>query len=36
MTKGQTWKAEWHTFEDHETGVTIRQLTSHKAHSHHL
>jgi oligogalacturonide lyase len=36
MTKGTIFPAEWQTHTDHETGLTIRQLTNHKAHSHHL
>lgn len=36
MTKGTIHPAEWNIFEDLRTGVTIKQLTAHKAHSHHL
>lgn len=36
MGKGDSYPPEWTTIEDHETGLTIRQLTAHKAHSHHL
>ncbi len=36
MTKGQEFGAEDKTFTDPNTGVTIRQLTDHKAHSHHM
>ena len=33
---GARWPAEWRTFADDETGVTVRQLTSYKGHSHHF
>lgn len=36
MAKGDRFPAEWHTFTDAGTGVTVRQLTAHKAHSHHF
>ena len=36
MAKGDILPAEWHSFEDLETGISIKQLTQHKAHSHHL
>ncbi len=36
MTRGTIHPAEWSVFEDLRTGVTIKQLTAHKAHSHHL
>ncbi|HWQ15282.1 MAG TPA: oligogalacturonate lyase family protein [Roseiflexaceae bacterium] len=36
MGKGDTYPPEWRTFEDLVTGVTIRQLTHYKGHSHHL
>jgi oligogalacturonide lyase len=36
MAKGEQFPAEWHTFSDSETGVSVRQLTAHKGHSHHL
>jgi oligogalacturonide lyase len=36
MAKGECFPAEWRTFTDDETGVTVRQLTSYKGHSHHL
>ncbi len=36
MTLGQTWPAEWRQYNDPVTGVKITQLTSYKAHSHHL
>ena len=34
--KGTLWPAEWTMREDMKTGVTVRQLTRHKGHSHHL
>ena len=36
MAKGEVFAPEWHEVEDLETGVKSRQLTDHKAHSHHL
>lgn len=36
MTRGTIYPAEWRTFEDLRTGITVKQLTAHKAHSHHL
>lgn len=36
MSAGQTYPAEWRSYEDPDTGVRVRQLTNHKAHSHHL
>jgi oligogalacturonide lyase len=33
---GVVWPAEGHTYTDPETGACVRQLTSYKAHSHHL
>ena len=32
---GAIWPPEWRTFNDPVSGVTITQLTSYKAHSHH-
>jgi len=34
--KGKIWKSEMTDYEDHRTGVTVRQLTNYRAHSHHL
>ena len=36
MAKGEQFPAEWRSFTDDQTGVTIRQLTAYKGHSHHL
>ena len=36
MTAGQTWPAEWETYEDWVSGARVRRLTNHKGHSHHL
>ena len=36
MSVGRRWPAEGRTFEDPDTGTTVRQLTNYKAHSHHL
>lgn len=36
MAKGDIMPAEWHSFDDLETGIRIKQLTQYKAHSHHL
>lgn len=36
MTKGTSYRPEGRSFRDPATGVAIRQLTDHKAHSHHL
>jgi oligogalacturonide lyase len=33
---GRVWPAETSTTTDEETGVTVRQLTQHRAHSHHF
>ncbi len=34
--KGTVWQPEWRAFKDALTGVTVRQLTNYKGHSHHL
>ncbi|GAB4569029.1 MAG: oligogalacturonate lyase family protein [Anaerolineae bacterium] len=34
--KGQRWPAEWREHKDPMTGITVRQLTNYKGHSHHL
>lgn len=36
MAKGETFPSESRTFQDPDTGAQIRQLTDHRAHSHHL
>ncbi len=36
MTAGEKWPAETSEYEDPTSGVTVRQLTDHKGHSHHL
>lgn len=36
MTKGEQFPAEWTTFTDAQTGISVRQLTHYKGHSHHL
>ena len=36
MAAGQVWPAECSTYEDPTSGVTVRRLTDHKGHSHHL
>jgi oligogalacturonide lyase len=36
MSTGRIWPVEWNTFTDHDTGVTVRQLTNYKGHSHHF
>jgi len=36
MSKGRVWPAEWRAYDDPVSGVRVRQLTRHKAHSHHL
>lgn len=36
MAKGDQLPAEGHTFNDLQTGVAVRQLTSYKGHNHHL
>jgi oligogalacturonide lyase len=36
MPKGRIWPAEWMEFHDPLSGVNIKQLTSYRAHSHHL
>jgi oligogalacturonide lyase len=36
MTKGAQFPAEWRTFTDPTTGLTVRQLTAYKGHSHHF
>src|SRR5690606_37351283 len=33
---GQIWPGETSTFQDSVTGVTVRQLTCYKGHSHHF
>ena len=33
---GKIWSAEWGEYTDRLSGVTIRQLTNYKGHSHHL
>ena len=36
MALGETISPEGRTFQDAKTGVTVRQLTNFRAHSHHL
>jgi oligogalacturonide lyase len=36
MSKGQKWLPEWKDYADPYSGVTVRQLTNYKGHSHHL
>ena len=36
MGVGAQFPAEWHTYTDRLTGVTVRQLTRYKGHSHHF
>ncbi len=36
MSAGRIWPAEWRDYRDLRTGVTVRQLTDYKGHSHHL
>lgn len=36
MPAGRIWPPEWRTYKDRRTGVEVRQLTGHKAHSYHL
>jgi oligogalacturonide lyase len=36
MFQGRTWPSESRTFTDAASGVTVRQLTNYKGHSHHL
>lgn len=36
MTIGKIWPAEWSAAKDSRSGVTVRQLTNYKGHSHHL
>ena len=36
MTAGRIWPAEAREFDDKKTGAHVRQLTSYRAHSHHL
>ena len=36
MSQGRIWPAEWRDADDAVSGVTIRQLTDYKGHSHHL
>ena len=33
---GQTFPAEWTTFTDPLSGVTVQQLTNYRGHSHHF
>ncbi|MCW4019785.1 MAG: oligogalacturonate lyase family protein, partial [Candidatus Bathyarchaeota archaeon] len=35
-SKGYVWPPEWEEYTDQKTGVTVRQLTDYKGHSHHL
>ncbi len=34
--QGETFPAEWREYRDRLSGLTVKQLTHHKAHSHHL
>ena len=36
MGKGKVWAAEWKSYCDPVSGVQVKQLTSYRAHSHHL
>jgi len=36
MPAGQTWPAEWETYEDWVSGARVRRLTDDKGHGHHL
>jgi oligogalacturonide lyase len=36
MVKGQVFAPEWKEYADPNSGVTVRQLTDYKGHSHHL
>ena len=36
MSRGRIWSPEWKDYIDPKSGVSVRQLTNHKGHSHHL
>ncbi len=36
MSRGRIWSPEWEDFVDPRSGVSVRQLTNYKGHSHHL
>ena len=36
MAVGRIWQAEWKESKDSRSGVTVKQLTDYKCHSHHL
>ncbi len=36
MAAGRIWAVEWRDYEDPVSGASVRQLTDHKGHSHHL
>jgi oligogalacturonide lyase len=36
MSKGKIWPVEWKDTQDPVSGIVVKQLTSYRAHSHHL